>query len=168
MDFGAGAPSGMARLEAAAPVPPIPASAARTGEIKAELETRQAYGAEFVISRTGFVLFRMTWHPNWVAYVDGKVQPTAMLSPGFIGVPVSPGEHSILMRYEPGTWKLTMALAGLVVVLSGIAVERRGYLAPFGFPTVPVDAAASAAATATASTARPAARHRRSRKGDAS
>jgi hypothetical protein len=170
LDFGTGAPSGMPRLEAAAPVPPTPASAGRAGEINAEQQTREEYAARFTVSRPGFVLFRMTWHPNWVAYVDGKVQRTAMLSPGFVGVPVLPGEHSIRMRYEPGAWKWIMALAGLLVSLAAIALERRGYLTPLGFPRAPADVAPAAAATATAtgSIVRPEARHRRSRKGDAS
>jgi hypothetical protein len=134
LDFGKDAPSGVARLEGKAPLSASPASAGRGGEIKAERQTGDDYGAEFVISRPSFVLFRMTWHPNWVAYVDGKVQKTVMLSPGFIGVAVLPGQRSILLRYEPGIWKLTMAFAGLLIVLAGMAVERRGYLARLGFP----------------------------------
>jgi hypothetical protein len=89
----------------------------------------------------------MTWHPNWVAQVDGKIQKTAMLSPGFIGVPVQPGQSSILLRYEPGTWKLTMAFAGMLFALLAMAAERRGYLARLGFePLRPVPAEMAAAA----------------------
>ena len=56
-----------------------------------------------------------------------------MLSPGFIGVPVLPGQRSILLRYEPGIWKLIMAFAGLLLALVAMAAERRGYLARLGF-----------------------------------
>jgi hypothetical protein len=56
-----------------------------------------------------------------------------MLSPGFIGVPVLPGQRSIVLRYEPGIWKLIMAFAGLLLAFVGVAVERRGYLARLGF-----------------------------------
>jgi hypothetical protein len=123
------------------------------------------YGAEFVISRPSFVLFRMTWHPNWVAYVDGKVQKTVMLSPGFIGVGVFPGQRSILLRYEPGIWKLTMAFAGLLIVLAGMAVERRGYLARLGFPSAN-DAVAAETAKAADASRRRAAKNRRARNED--
>jgi hypothetical protein len=136
LDFGEGAPSGLARLTANVPLPAIPASNGRGGEIMSERQSGDDYRAEFVISRPSFVLFRMTWHPNWVAYVDGRVQKTEMLSPGFLGVSVSPGQHSILLRYEPGRWKWMMALAGLLIVMAGMIVERRGYLARLGFAYV--------------------------------
>ena len=61
------------------------------GRVLSESQSGQSYSAQVEISRPGLVLFKMTWHPNWVAYVDGKVQPTAMLSPGFVGIPVAPG-----------------------------------------------------------------------------
>lgn len=126
-----------------ASLPSSPAPASRGGEITGERRSGSDYAAEFTVSRPGFVLFRMTWHPNWVAYVDGRVQKTAMLSPGFIGVHVSPGQRSILMRYQPGSWKLTMAFAGLAIVLVGMLMERRGYLARLGFPYAQVAAAKS-------------------------
>jgi uncharacterized membrane protein YfhO len=66
-----------------------------------------------------------SWHPKWKAYVDGQPRETALLTPGFVGVPVPAGRHSLLFRYEPGNWKLWMALAGaLAVLLMGMA-ERR-------------------------------------------
>ena len=40
-----------------------------------------------------------------------------MLSPGFIGIPVPAGRHTVVFRYAPGNWKLWMALAGLLAVL---------------------------------------------------
>ena len=75
--------------------------------------------------RPAFVLCRVTWHPNWVAYVDGKPRETVMLSPGFIGVPVSPGQHSILLRYQPGFWKLMLACGGLLLACLMVVAERR-------------------------------------------
>jgi hypothetical protein len=155
LDFGGDAPSGLAS----------PASTARAGEIKAERQMGDDYAAEFAISRPAFVLFRMTWHPNWVAYVDGKVQKTAMLSPGFIGVRVLPGQHNILLRYEPGAWKLTMAFAGLLLVLAGMAAERRGHLARLGFPYAN-DAPVAETAKAANATRRPTAKTRRARNAD--
>jgi hypothetical protein len=160
LDFGEDSPSGVARLAGTAPLPASPASMGRGGEIKGERQMRNDYGAEFVISRPSFVLFRMTWHPNWVAYVDGKVQKTVMLSPGFIGVRVLPGQRSIRLRYEPGIWKLTMAFSGLLILLAGMAVERRGYLARLGFPYAD-DAVETAKATD--SSRRPKTKNRRAR-----
>jgi hypothetical protein len=133
LDFGGGAPSSLARLRANDSLPENISPLPRAGEIKSERQLGQDYRADFEISRPAFVLLRMTWHPNWVAYVDGKVQRTAMLSPGFIGVPVLPGQRSIMLRYEPGIWKLIMACAGLLLAFVGVAAERRGYLVRLGF-----------------------------------
>jgi hypothetical protein len=140
LDFQGDAPSGLPRLTTRGPLPPSSLPTVAAGAIKSERQIGQIYRAEFSVSRPGFVLFKMTWHPKWAAYVDGKVQKTAMLSPGFIGVPVSPGQSSILLRYEPGTWKLTQAFAGSLLVLLAMAAERRGYLARLGLANPPVNA----------------------------
>jgi hypothetical protein len=122
LDLHGDAPANLPRL----PVDSPPRAA--VGEIKSERQLGPDYQAEFEVSRPAFVLCRITWHPDWVAYVDGKIQKTAMLSPGFIGVPVSPGQHSILLRYQPGSWKLITAFAGLLFAILTVVAERRGYL----------------------------------------
>jgi uncharacterized membrane protein YfhO len=66
----------------------------------------------------------MTYHPCWKAYIDGVSQPTVMLSPGFLGVAVTPGRHHILCRYEPGNWKVLMSVAGFAIVGLLIAGEQ--------------------------------------------
>jgi hypothetical protein len=48
-----------------------------------------------------------------------------MLSPGFAGVPVPAGRHTVLFRYQPGSWKLWMALGGVLAVLAMSLAERR-------------------------------------------
>jgi hypothetical protein len=48
-----------------------------------------------------------------------------MLSPGFIGVPISPGRHRIELRYEGSVWKLWLALAGLIAIVSQKLPWRR-------------------------------------------
>ena len=119
----ASAPTGLPRISADSPLPETQAPAASPGTVASERQNGQVYEAEFEAARPSFVLFKMTWHANWKAYVDGKAQNTAMLSPGFLGVPVAPGRHRILCRYEPGNWKIPMGAAGFVVVGLLIAVE---------------------------------------------
>ena len=67
----------------------------RGGSIRRERQRGQEYEASFDVTRPGYALFKMTWHPDWVAYVDGEVRKTGMLSPGFIGMPVAPGQHTL-------------------------------------------------------------------------
>ena len=109
------------------------------------------YRADLEIARPSFALFKMTWHPNWAAYVDGKAAATAMLSPGFIGVPMTAGRHELLLRYEPGMWKLWMALGGLLAATGLAFAERKGYLVrvvPATVANAPVPATVTAPAAA--------------------
>jgi hypothetical protein len=48
-----------------------------------------------------------------------------MLSPGFIGVPILPGRHTVELRYEGSAWKLWLALAGLIAIVSQKLLLRR-------------------------------------------
>jgi hypothetical protein len=128
LDLHGDAPANLPRLEARDALPGNFTALPRAGEIKGERQRGQDYQAEFAVSRPAFVLCRITWHPDWVAYVDGRIRKTAMLSPGFVGVAVLPGQHSILLRYQPGFWKVIMALGGLLLAGVIVAAERRGYL----------------------------------------
>jgi hypothetical protein len=103
------------------------------GEVQAERRDGEVYAAEFEANRPCWALFKMTWHANWKAYVDGRRQPTTMLSPGFVGVSVPDGRHSIAMRYEPEGWKPALGFAGLAGVLLLFVLERRGWRV--GLPT---------------------------------
>ncbi len=107
-------------------LPPIPARPP-PGEVRSDKRDGEVYGAELEAFRPCFALFKMTWHPNWKAWVDGRLQQTVMLSPGFIGVQLEPGRHSIVMRYEPGSTKAVLGFGGLLVVLLLIVMEARGW-----------------------------------------
>jgi hypothetical protein len=100
------------------------ASAGSPGEMVSARQSGEEYGAELVAARPAWVLFKMTWHPNWKAWLDGQPRETAMLTPGFVGVPVPAGRHTLLFRYVPGNWKLWTALAGLLAV-AGMAIGER-------------------------------------------
>ncbi len=95
------------------------------GEILNAKQSGEVYQAEFLATRPAWVLFKMTWHPGWKALLDGQPRETAMLSPGFAGVPVPQGRHTIVFRYQPGNWKVWMALGGVLAVLAMWFAERR-------------------------------------------
>ncbi len=48
-----------------------------------------------------------------------------MLSPGFMGVLIKPGQRQVLFRYEPGMWKAWTALTGFSIALLMVAIEAR-------------------------------------------
>ena len=99
------------------------------GLVRGEQQNGDEYQAEITAARPEFALFKMTWHANWKAWIDGAPAATAMLSPGFIGVPVTPGAHRLVLRYVAEWWKLPLAFAGCVLCGLLLVVERRGGLA---------------------------------------
>ena len=117
LDLRGGAPAGLPRLSPTGPLPAPPAAPADSpGTVTRESQTGQVYEAELDATRPSYALFKMTWHPKWVATVDGKPETTAMISPGFLAVPVTPGHHRIVCRYEPGKWREYLAMAGFLLV----------------------------------------------------
>jgi hypothetical protein len=128
LDWGNSGAQHITRIGPEDPFPPM-ASNPSCGEVTGERRDGEVYGAELNSVRSCYVLFKMTWHKNWKAYVDGKPEPTTMLSPGFAGIPLGPGRHSITMRYQPETWKLALAFGGFTGVIVLIVLEQRGRLA---------------------------------------
>src|SRR5688500_1778914 len=83
-------------LTALAQAPP----AAACGSIVRQSGADHSYRAEVDSTGDCVALFKMTYHPNWRATVDGAPRKTVMLSPGFIGVPLPRGRHTVELRYE--------------------------------------------------------------------
>src|SRR5262249_39672473 len=63
---------------------------------------------------------------NWRAMVDGSPQSPVMLTPGFMGVPLSPGRHVVRFQYRPGPLKAVLIVLGALIVFGASVVERRG------------------------------------------
>ncbi len=125
LDFRAQAPSQMPRLVWNQPWPEVPA-AGSMGVVERERQSGEVYQAELRVDRESYLLFKMTYHPNWQVLIDGEPRPTVMLSPGFVGVAVSPGRHRVECRYQPEGWKTPLLFGGLLVVLLIGSGERRG------------------------------------------
>jgi uncharacterized membrane protein len=115
----------LAPEEALPALPPLP----RLGKVDSEAQDGDLYRAKIETPSAAYVLFKMTWHPHWKAYIDGQAQTTVMLSPGFVGVPVTPGVHEVVLRFEPDSHKGLWALIGLFGVLLALGAERSGWLA---------------------------------------
>ena len=119
LDFG-DAPRDLPRIAESALKDPPPEREA-PGTVVHEEQKGEDYSAEVEAARDTYVLFSMTWHPNWRVDVDGRPQPTMMLSPGFLGVRIPAGRHRIECRYRPGPAKIVLTLAGLAVaIVAGI------------------------------------------------
>ena len=123
LDFG-DAPREMARLGSQEELPAPPDSGVGAGKVLSERRNGEVYEANYDAARPAFVIFRMSWHPLWKAYVDGRPEQTMMLSPGVLGVRTPAGRHHILCRYEPGMEKIALLIAGLLVVAAAWIWER--------------------------------------------
>ncbi len=108
---------------------PAVAAAGALGTVEAERRQGETYSAEVTVERPAFLLFKMTYHRNWRVRVNGEARETVMLSPGFLGVALEPGRHTVECRYRAEGWKtLLLILALPLPVLLGWA-ERRGLVA---------------------------------------
>jgi MFS family permease len=84
------------------------------------------YSARIRLDDPGYILFRMSYHPNWRAELDDEPAGTTMLAPGYVGVRAAPGEHRLVMTYRPPSWNRALLWAGLAfLVLVAIADRRR-------------------------------------------
>ena len=123
LDWHGDAPSGVPRLARGGAFPPAPVGSSEPGRILSERQDGEVYQAECEAARPSYVLFKMTWHPNWKVYIDGAPASTVMLSPGFLGASVTAGRHRIVCRYESGGLKVGLAILGLAMLL--VTVRRR-------------------------------------------
>ena len=123
LDLRDGVQPALTRVDAGSPLPAAPVSQS-PGRVINEWQREEVYSARLEGQRPAFLLFRMTWHPCWKVYVDRKPVETVMVSPGFLGAPIAAGSHEVECRYEPGSWKLWLAFAGLIAAAAMGVSER--------------------------------------------
>jgi hypothetical protein len=95
------------------------------GEILSEEIGGNFYAADVRVELESLLLLKATYHPNWRATVNGVGTDTVMLMPGFIGVPVGPGEHQVRLEYSPRRLRIVLLVLGLVTLVVIPLVERR-------------------------------------------
>ncbi len=67
-------------------------------------------------SQPATLVLKMSYHPHWRVTVDGREQPTFMVSPGYIGVNLTTGPHHVRAEYDAGWLKYELMAAGVAVV----------------------------------------------------
>ncbi len=67
--------------------------------------------------RDCFLIFQDVWYPGWKAIVDGKEKVILPTDTGMRAIELNPGQHSVVMAYEPKSLKI-----GLLFSLTGIAL----------------------------------------------
>jgi hypothetical protein len=119
--------SGIPRLHSGQELPEL-RPAVDLGFIANERRNGETYEANTDVQRPAYLLFKMTFHPNWHAVIDGVSQSPVMLSPGFMGVPLNPGRHHIRFEYTSGYLKSLLLVFGAILVAGVLVVERNGGL----------------------------------------
>lgn len=90
-----------------------PARQAPRGRVISSGGSGDRYYARVRLDDPGLILFRMTFHPNWKATLDGDVADTVMLSPGYVGIRAPAGEHALEMAYLAPRWTRALLWVGL-------------------------------------------------------
>ena len=124
------APSGVTTLplsESAATVarPVGSASAPRGAILSEQVDLKGRYAATIRADEAAIVMVKVTYDPGLRVTVDGQRVEPIMLMPSFIGVPVSPGTHEVIVSYAPGTLRLWLQLLGLLTLAGTVVVERK-------------------------------------------
>jgi hypothetical protein len=76
---------------------------------------------DLVVSQPGYLVLAYTHYPGWHATVDGR--PTEILRANyvFMALPLGPGEHQVMLRYQPISLMLGAVISGLsLLVVIGI------------------------------------------------
>ena len=128
LDFEADAPTDLPQLPLVSPLPPI-GPATDLGRVDQEQRDGERYQATVHVTRDSFLLFKMTYHPNWHITVNDKLHETVMLSPGFIGIRLPPGDYNVTVHYQAESWKIPLLWAGMCLCLLVARAERRGAVA---------------------------------------
>jgi|GEM_PF-1970970 len=102
---------------------------------------RNAFGdwtLSFTTDHPGIVVLSESWHPDWRATDGNKPLEIRRVNYGQIGIPISPGEHMLRVRYYPrdfflgcllsaSTWGLLVALTlTLMLIRRKMSVRHDG------------------------------------------
>jgi len=109
---------------AAAPTLPVgatPNAAAGTSTDVVDEAQDGFFAGTVTTTRTAAVILKVTYDPLWHATVDGVPSAPYMVVPGFVGVTVGPGQHSVVFQYVPyshygallGIGAVTLLILGL-------------------------------------------------------
>jgi len=95
------------------------------GIVVSEKPGKNVFTGNVKADKDCLLLFKMTYHPGWHAYIDGKEKDKVILSPGFIGVKINKGVHSVKFEYRAQWWKMPLFFFGLLSLAMLFLWERK-------------------------------------------
>jgi hypothetical protein len=96
------------------------------GRVISETVRPGSYLTDLEVERDSVLMLKVTYHPNWHAYLDGVEANTIMVMPSYIGVKVPPGAHQVRLDYQPQPVRGALRSVGvLALALIALAEARR-------------------------------------------
>ena len=105
--------------------PPAQLSWSRPGPERIEVRVRAHEETTLMVSEA--------WYPNWRLTIDGEEQPVWRVNYAFLGALVSPGEHTLVFRYEM-PWYVWGSKAISALTLLGLCVAFARWPRPSRLP----------------------------------
>jgi uncharacterized membrane protein YfhO len=78
-------------------------------------------------SGEGLLVVSQVHSENWKATVDGEEVVVLQTDHALLGIPVSPGEHEIVVRYDPDSLRLGLWISGLTSIGAIGAIGYAGW-----------------------------------------
>jgi len=101
-----------------------------SGKIKNEKINLQSYSATIEVPdncKNCSIMFKMSYHPNWQAKIDGQKVNIYAVFPFYLAVPASPGEHTVEFIYQPNKLKVILLFAEIIILtILTILIRRIG------------------------------------------
>jgi hypothetical protein len=99
---------------------------------RAELRRRDGARIEIAVEGGGLLLVRELFYPGWEARVDGERVPVVAADYLFQGVPVPPGLRTVVLRFNPLSFRVGLGISAASLVVLGVWSRRRRMSKPAG------------------------------------
>jgi hypothetical protein len=74
---------------------------------------------------SAWLLFKVTAHPFWHAEVDGQAVPVHYLSPSFMGLPMTAGEHEVVFAFRAPGWQKALLVVAPLLLAALVGIDLR-------------------------------------------
>jgi uncharacterized membrane protein YfhO len=95
------------------------------GQVLTEEAGKNQFSGRVEAGKDCFLLFKMSYHPCWHAYIDGRETEKVILSPGMVGVKISKGTHDIRFAYRAQGWKNWLLAISLITIVALFVWDRK-------------------------------------------
>ena len=123
VDFGAGERQDPQIKNIFSDYPFVFPEATPSGKITNEKVERQTYSGTVEVPNNCeacFIMFKMSYHPNWTVKLDGRPVEKYAVFPFYLAVPAGPGSHKIEFTYQPNGLKVLLIVGEIIAVTVSI------------------------------------------------